>query len=233
MSRQLADGKELKFSRFLKWKWKMSTPQMKTIFVLLSFLSTIIGGSGISLQQSDQTIDFYSPLSAGIPISLALLFIGFEFSKSKTQNELAPFLISRKRIFILDCIMIFAYGIMFTLMLIFLPYVQMTIAFIIDSSPVVFADTIFSAPLIVLKNSAEILLIISSIMFATYSIGILYRANQLAMVMGLLLLILYVSLMSKIDSISFENKILIWSSILLVIMIPLSYFTQRKWGGQQ
>lgn len=233
MNRQLADGKELKFSRFLKWKWKMSTPQMKTIFVLLSFLSTIIGGSGLSLQQSDQTISFYSPLSAGIPISLALVFIGFEFSKSKTQNELAPFLISRKRIFILDCIMIFAYGIMFTLMLIFLPYVQMTIAYIIDSSPVVFADTIFSAPLIVLKNSAEILLIITSIMFATYSIGILYRANQLAMVMGLLFLILYVSLMSKIDSISFENKILIWSSVLLVITIPLSYFTQRKWGGQQ
>lgn len=47
MNRQLADGKELKFSRFLKWKWKMSMPQMKTIFVLLSFLSTIIGGSGL------------------------------------------------------------------------------------------------------------------------------------------------------------------------------------------
>lgn len=215
MNRQLADGKELKFSRFLKWKWKMSMPQMKTIFVLLSFLSTIIGGSGISLHQSDQTIDFYSPLAAGIPISLALLFVGFEFSKSKTQNELAPFLISRKRIFILDCFMILAYGILFTLMMVFLPYVQMTIALIIDSSPVVFVDTIFSAPLIALKNSAEIFLIIISLMFAAYTLGIMYRANQLAMVIGLLLFIFYASLMSKVDSMPFENTLLIWSTILV------------------
>lgn len=233
MNRQLADGKELKFNRFLKWKWKMSTPQMKTIFVLLSVLITFIGGAGVSLYQSDQTINFFSPMSAGILISLALLFIGFEFSKSKTQNELAPFLISRKRIFILDCIMISAYGILFTLMMIFLPYVQLTIALIIDSSPVAFADTIFSAPLIALKNSAEIFLIITSVMFAAYALGIMYRANQLAMVIGLLLFIFYASLLSKVESMSFENTLLIWSSILLIVTIPLSYVIQRKWGGQQ
>lgn len=232
MNRQLADGKELKFSRFLKWKWKMSTPQMKTIFVLLTVLITFIGGSGISLHQSDQTINFFSPMSAGIPISLALLFIGFEFSKSKTQNELAPFLISRKRIFILDGFMILTYGILFTLMMMLLPYVQMTIALIIDSSPVVFVDTIFSAPLIALKNSAEIFLIIISLMFAAYTLGIIYRANQLAMVIGLLLFIFYASLLSKVESMSFENTLLIWSSILLIITIPLSYVIQRKWGGQ-
>lgn len=233
MNRQLADGKELKFSRFLKWKWKMSTPQMKTFFVLLSVLAAVIGGSGIALHHSDQTINFFSPLAAGIPISLALLFVGFEFSKSKTQNELAPFLISRKRIFILDFIMIFAYGILFTLMMVFLPYVQMTIALIIDSSPVVFVDTIFSAPLIALKNSAEIFLIIISLMFAAYTLGIMYRANQLAMVIGLLLFIFYASLLSKVESMPFENTLLIWSSILLIVTVPLSYFIQRKWGGQQ
>ena len=128
--------------------------------------------------------------------------------------------------------MISAYGILFTLMMIFLPYVQLTIALIIDSSPVAFADTIFSAPLIALKNSAGIFLIIISLMFAAYALGIMYRANQLAMVIGLLLTLFYISLMSKVESMSFENTLLIWSSILLVITIPLSYVIQRKWGGQ-
>ncbi|MBQ0140728.1 MAG: hypothetical protein KBT36_15750 [Kurthia sp.] len=228
------------FKNKISLKYQLIQTNIIYLLCVISLLDLCFGASGWGTTQVPMAAiegEIYAPSATSIFCALGLIILALKQGQPHKQAELKPYISTRKSVVKLDFCMLAIYSFYFTLLSLFLPYINIFLHLIFQKEPFIHGYTIFSNPIISLVNTLGIFLVFYVCSLSFYFISICWAKNKINLILAVLLVIILLNLIPISTYIINGLAEIPWDTpfgflglmgLVLLLIGCMSYFVQRK-----